>query len=79
MHGECLDELDRGGRFREDQEPLALQDEPQQSLAPSVALADDDTDARTFGGHVSLHDGSLLRSTGSPLTSLTVVVTPVDG
>ena len=56
MHGERLDELHRGGRFREDQEPLALQHEPQQSLPRSVAFADDDTDARTFGGHVSLHD-----------------------
>ncbi len=84
MHGERLDELHRGGRFREDQEPLALQDEPEQSLPPSVAFADDDTDARTFGGHVSLHDGSLLRSAVSPLTpmsrsSSTLVVTLADG
>ena len=70
MHGERLNEFDRGGRFREDQEPLPFQHEAQQSLPRSVPFADHDTDARNLWGHVSLHIRSLLRPVWSPFTPM---------
>ena len=81
MHGERLNELDRGRRFREDQEPFPFQHEAQQSLPRSVPFADDDTDARNARGScLAPHP----EPTPSGLVAVhadaaVVTVTPADG